>query len=83
MGEEDLKNVEPDKSVDARGQSCPGPMLEAKKALAKVTSGQVLETLSSDKGTRRDLAALCKKTGDEYMGYLEEGGFDRHFVKKK
>ncbi|MFP3910043.1 MAG: sulfurtransferase TusA family protein [Halobacteriota archaeon] len=83
MGEEDLKNLEPDQSVDARGQSCPGPMLEAKKALAKVKSGQVLETLSSDKGTRRDLQALCKKTGDEYLGYLEEGGFDRHFVKKK
>ncbi|WP_202318494.1 sulfurtransferase TusA family protein [Archaeoglobus neptunius] len=82
MGEE-LANLKADVVVDARGQSCPGPMLEAKKALTKVKSGQILEILSSDKGTRRDLPTLCKKTGDEYLGFIEEGGYDRHLIRKK
>lgn len=83
MEAEELKDLEANKSVDARGQSCPGPMLEAKKALAKVSGGEILEIQSSDKGTRKDLEALSKKMGHEYLGYVEEGGFDRHFVKKK
>lgn len=83
MEKEELANLKADVVVDARGQSCPGPMLEAKKALTKVPSGGILEVLSSDKGTRKDLPTLCKKTGDEYLGYIEAGGYDRHFVKKK
>lgn len=83
MDVEELKNLKADLVVDARGQSCPGPMLEAKKALTKVPAGGVLEVLSSDKGTRRDLPALCKKTGHEFLGYVEEGGYDRLFVRKK
>lgn len=83
MQAEELKELKPDTIVDARGQSCPGPMLEAKKALAKASGGQLLETLSSDKGTRRDLPKLCDKAGHEYLGYIEEGSYDRHFMKKK
>ena len=37
-------------SVDCRGSACPGPLLEAKKAIASVKVGQVLEVLSSDPG---------------------------------
>ncbi len=83
MEREELEKLNADLVVDARGQSCPGPMLEAKKALTKAQSGQIVEILSSDKGTRRDLPTLCKKTGDEYLGFIEEGGYDRHFIRKK
>lgn len=83
MDVEELKNLKADLVVDARGQSCPGPMLEAKKALTKVPAGGLLELLSGDKGTRRDLPTLCKKMGHEYLGFIEESGYDRHFVRKK
>ena len=58
MERKELEKLKPDLVVDARGQSCPGPMLEAKKALTKVPPGGILEILSSDKGTRRDLPTL-------------------------
>jgi len=49
MNEEELKSLEVDKVVDARGTACPGPLLEAKRAMAKVPkNGGVLEVLSSD-----------------------------------
>lgn len=82
MDAEELKNLKPDLVVDARGQSCPGPMLEAKKALTKVPVGGILEVLSSDRGTRRDLPTLCKKLGYEFLGFIEEAGYDRLFVKR-
>lgn len=70
------------KVVDARGTSCPGPLLETKKALTAVPLGGVLETLSSDEGTKADIPTWAKKTGQEYLGTITESGYDRIFVKR-
>ncbi|MCD6492246.1 MAG: sulfurtransferase TusA family protein [Archaeoglobaceae archaeon] len=83
MDVEELKNLKPDKVVDARGTSCPGPLLAAKKAMAEVPAGGIMEVLSSDTGTRRDLPKWAKKMGHEFLGYIEEPGYDRLFIKKK
>ena len=42
--------VTADKVIDARGTACPGPLLEAKKAMGQVKVGQVIEVKSNDKG---------------------------------
>lgn len=78
----DLNSIKSEKIVDARGTSCPGPLLETKKAMAGVTLGGVLETLSSDEGTRQDIPAWAKKTGQEFLGFIAEPGYDRIFVKR-
>ena len=36
MTQEELKSIEVAKTVDARGTACPGPLLEAKKAIGGV-----------------------------------------------
>ena len=85
LTKEDAEKIKADVVVDARGQSCPGPVLEAKKALAaKVKAGQTLELLSSDHGTRNDLATMCDRSKGkyDYIGFFDTGGYDRHFVKK-
>jgi TusA-related sulfurtransferase len=53
-----------DKEVDARGLNCPLPILRAKKALAELTSGQVLKVISTDPGSQRDFAAFARQTGN-------------------
>ena len=40
MEASELKTVAVDKTVDARGTSCPGPLLAAKKEIAGISSGQ-------------------------------------------
>ena len=45
MTTEELKNLTVAKSVDARGTACPGPLLEAKKAIGTIQSGEILEVL--------------------------------------
>lgn len=82
MTTEELKALSVDKLVDARGTACPGPLLAAKKAVADVQSGQVMEILSSDEGTRNDIPKWCKKMGYEYFGDIEEDGIIRLFLKK-
>ena len=78
----DLNTIKPQKVVDARGTSCPGPLLETKKAITGVPIGGILETLSSDEGTRQDIPAWAKKMGHEFLGFIAEPGYDRIFVRK-
>ncbi|MDB4583170.1 sulfurtransferase TusA family protein [Draconibacterium sp.] len=82
MTQEELVAIKVDKSVDARGTSCPGPLLAAKKAIGQIESGQVMEVLSADEGTRRDIPKWCTKKGFEYLGTVEESGFFKIFLKK-
>ena len=70
-------------SVDARGSACPGPLLEAKKAIGSVKVGQILEVISSDPGTKDDIPAWAGKVGHSYLGHVESDGFDRLFVERR
>jgi len=79
----DLNSLKPSKVVDARSMACPGPLLEAKKGIASVKVGEVLEIQSGDKGSREDLPAWCSKTGQEYLGFLEKDGYDAHYLIRK
>ena len=71
-----------DKQVDARGTACPGPLLEAKRAITALPMGGVMELLSSDQSTNKDVPRWAKKIGHEYLGTLEDAGFWRIFVKR-
>lgn len=83
MTTEDLKNVEVAKCVDARGTACPGPLLEAKKAIGTINAGDVMEILSADEGTKVDIPKWCGKQGHEFLGSVEENGYFKIYMKKK
>jgi TusA-related sulfurtransferase len=83
MTHEELKTVQVTKSVDARGTACPGPLLEAKKAIGTIKSGDIMEVLSADEGTKVDIPKWCTKQGNEYLGTIEESGFFKIYLKKK
>ncbi len=78
----DLTQVHVDKVVDARGTSCPGPILAAKKGIGGVPVGGIMEVQATDSGTKKDLPAWSKKMGYDYLGELEEPGYLRLFVRK-
>ena len=83
MDPEELEDLEPEKIVDARGSACPGPLLEAKKGIAGVAVGEVLEIRSADIGTRNDIPIWSNKVGHEFLGHLEaDEGYDRLFVRR-
>lgn len=82
MTNEELQALTVNKSVDARGTACPGPLLEAKKAIGTIASGDIMEILSSDEGTRRDVPKWASKKGHEYLGTVEDSGFFKIYLKK-
>jgi tRNA 2-thiouridine synthesizing protein A len=78
----DLSAIQSQKVVDARGTSCPGPILAAKKGIVDVKVGEIMEVLATDSGTQKDLPAWAKKVGHEYLGLVEEPGYMKLFVKR-
>ncbi|MFN2350154.1 MAG: sulfurtransferase TusA family protein [Thioalkalivibrio sp.] len=63
-----------DQELDASGLNCPLPILRAKKALASLSSGQVLHIIATDPGAVKDFEAFAKQTGNELMEHKEDGG---------
>lgn len=82
MTNEELQALTVEKSVDARGTACPGPLLEAKKAIGTINSGDIMEVMSADEGTKKDIPKWADKKGHKYLGTIEESGFFKIYLKK-
>ncbi len=72
-----------DKELDARGLNCPLPILKAKKALAEMTSGQLLRVVSTDAGSLRDFEAFARQTGNDLMDQQTVGSDFIHVLKRR
>ncbi len=69
-----------DRELDVKGLNCPLPILRTKKALAELTSGQILHVLATDPGAVKDFQAFAKQTGNPLLSTLtSESGTDRVF----
>jgi len=82
LSETDLTAITADAVVDARGAACPGPLLEAKKSMASVAVGGVLELWSTDAQTKIDVHAWSDKVGHEFLGHLPAEGYERVFIRR-
>ena len=76
-------NVDFDQELDARGLSCPLPILKTKKALNELMSGQILKIVATDPGSVKDMQAFAKQTGNALLSSGEENkSFVFHMRKK-
>ncbi len=71
------------KELDARGLNCPLPILKAKKALADMTSGDVLKIVATDPGSVRDFQAFSRQTGNELLEQNEASGEFLHYLRRR
>ena len=69
-------------TIDARGQSCPGPLVGLARALKDAEPGDLLELLATDPGSKSDVPAWAKLTGNELLEASEEDGAFRYVVRK-
>lgn len=69
-------------SIDARGMACPGPLLNLIGAVRQGATGDVIEVISSDAGSRTDIPAWVAKAKQELVAVVEEDGFARFVVRK-
>lgn len=69
--------------IDAKGLACPMPIVKAKKGMDTLSSGQVMEVITTDKGSMNDFKAWVKQTNHELLEAKEEDGMFKFLVKKR
>jgi TusA-related sulfurtransferase len=72
-----------DKELDTRGLNCPLPILKAKKALADMSSGEVLKVMATDPGSVRDFQAFARQTGNDLVQQETVGQEFVHFLRRR
>lgn len=60
-----------DVELDARGLTCPMPLLKLKQSLNKMEPGQLINVLTTDPGSLRDFAAFLKQVDSELIEQTE------------
>lgn len=75
--------MEFNKELDARGLSCPLPILKTKKALNDLVSGQVLKIVATDPGSVKDMQAFSNQTGHPLLASVEENKAFVFFLRKR
>lgn len=74
---------QPHAVLDIRGVSCPGPIVEAKKLLNAMQSGEVLELISNCPGSPSDVRAWVKTKSLELAAMHESARGEHHFYIRK
>ena len=69
--------------VDARGMSCPLPLLKAKKALNALGPGALLRVLATDTGSVRDFRVFCEQSGNVLLESAELDGVYSYLLQKR
>jgi TusA-related sulfurtransferase len=71
------------KIVDAKGQSCPMPVLMTAKGIKEIESGQIMLLEVTDNGARSDIPAWASQTGHELVESEEADGVMKFYIRKK
>lgn len=62
--------------------ACPMPIMQTKKAMAKLEGGQVLEVIATDRGSQADMISWARRTGHQYIGTIQQDGVWQHYLRK-
>jgi tRNA 2-thiouridine synthesizing protein A len=68
--------------VDARGLSCPLPVIRAKKGIGEVQVGDVVEVLATDPGSMADFQAWTRSTGHELVKAEHDADRYRFWIRR-
>ncbi len=75
--------LQTDQRVDARGLSCPMPIVKAASAMKTLASGETLEVLATDPGSWKDFTAWARTTGHELIESTVDEGVYRFVLRHK
>ena len=75
-------SIRVNRTIDARGSFCPGPLMELIRAIREEPVGTVICVRSSDRGSRIDIPKWVEKAGHRLIGVSPAEGFDEIVVEK-
>jgi TusA-related sulfurtransferase len=75
-------DIQVTKSIDERGEVCPVPDVDAKRAWKKMSSGEVLEVLIDYPLSKERIPANAEKDGHEVLAVEETGNSEWRILIK-
>jgi tRNA 2-thiouridine synthesizing protein A len=69
--------------VDARGLTCPMPIVRTAQAMKALNAGDVVEVTATDPGSVRDFAAWARTTGHPLLESSTDGSVYRFVLRHK
>jgi tRNA 2-thiouridine synthesizing protein A len=75
--------IEITQSIDARGLSCPLPIVKTAQAMKALGSGATVELIATDHGSIKDVAAWCQATGNTLLEQTSDGAVYRFLIRRK
>ncbi len=79
-----MADVKIDKTLDVRGEVCPVPDVETRRALKSMKSGEVLEVLIDYPLSKERIPANVQKDGNEVIAIEDIGPSEwRILIRKK
>ncbi|MBV8524046.1 MAG: sulfurtransferase TusA family protein [Acetobacteraceae bacterium] len=72
-----------EKVLDAKGLSCPLPVLRANRELRGLAPGERLRVLATDRAAVGDFQAFCRETGHALLAWSEEGGTFSFLIRRR
>jgi tRNA 2-thiouridine synthesizing protein A len=70
------------RQLDARGLTCPMPIVKTAQAMKELTAGETLEVLATDAGSVKDFAAWSRTTGNPLVDSSVDGTIFRFVLRK-
>lgn len=80
LTQSDPKNF--DDVLDACGLCCPGPLMQVKASLDKMSDGKILKVNATDPGFYEDIKAWCSKTNNTLVNLERAGANITAYIKK-
>ena len=68
--------------VDCRGETCPVPLAETRKALRKANEGDIVEIIGTHPASKKEIPMAVKALGLELVDVQEEGGVWKIRIRK-
>ncbi|WP_416839566.1 sulfurtransferase TusA family protein [Haloferax sp. DFSO52] len=83
-----MSEYEPNETLDVKGLSCPMPVVKTRSAVDDLSSGEILEVISTDSGSMSDLKGWADSTDGVDMLDQDESEEDGqalflHYIQKE
>ena len=74
--------IEPTTTVDARGATCPGPLMDLIGAIRDAEPGDVVKLLSDSEKSLTDVPEWVEEAGNELREIDEQADYTAFYVQK-
>jgi len=78
-----MSGYEISQNLDCKGMRCPLPVVELRKAIKNLSTGDILKIEATDQGSKRDFESWCRKTGNSLLESSEINGVFTYIIRKE